>query len=82
VLQVGLLDGGLPVNDDHDKFPVADLASLPAVMTTEEVAAFFRVCPTTITRRARRGSLPAMDGLRVGRFSRDVVIAAMKNNKL
>jgi hypothetical protein len=70
------------VNDDHDKSPVADLASLPAVMTTEEVAAFFRVCPTTITRRARRGSLPAMDGLRVGRFSRDVVIAAMKNNKL
>lgn len=80
------MDGGLPVNDDHDKFPVADLvadlASLPPVMTTEEVAAFFRVCPTTITRRARRGSLPAMDGLRVGRFSRDVVIAAMKNNKL
>jgi hypothetical protein len=70
------------VNDDHDKSLVADLASLPAVMTTEEVAAFFRVCPATITRRARRGSLPAMDGLRVGRFSRDVVISAMKNNKL
>jgi hypothetical protein len=51
-------------------------------MTTEEVASFFRVCPATITRRARRGSLPAIDGLRVGRFSREVVIAAMKNNKL
>jgi hypothetical protein len=70
------------MNDNDDNFPATDWSTLPAVMTTEEVAAFFRVCSATITRRARRGSLPSMDGLRVGRFSREVVIAAMKKNKL
>jgi hypothetical protein len=70
------------MNDNDDNFPPTEWATLPAVMTTEEVAALFRVCSTTITRRARRGSLPSIDGLRVGRFSREVVIAAMKKNKV
>lgn len=59
-----------------------DLANLPPILTTEEVAALFRVCPTTIQRRAREGSLPAIEGLRVGRFTREVVLAALQSGRI
>jgi hypothetical protein len=66
-----------------DPYSFPDLNGLPAVLTTEEVADIFRVCPETIMRRARRGDgLSAISGLRVGRFTRESVILALKKGKL
>ena len=53
--------------------------SLPPVMTTEEVADFFRTCPETIHRMERAGEIQAIAGLRrVKRYRREEVLALLE----
>jgi excisionase family DNA binding protein len=50
-------------------------ASDPEIMTADEVAAYLRIHPRTVTDRARRGEIP---GRRIGnlwRFSRKAITA-------
>jgi excisionase family DNA binding protein len=47
---------------------------LPAFLTIDDLATLLRVSPETIRRRARRGELPSVPGLRVRRFPREEVI--------
>jgi excisionase family DNA binding protein len=52
-----------------------DPSDLPPFLTCEEVATLLRVSPETIRRRARRGELPYVQGLRILRFPRDLVLS-------
>jgi hypothetical protein len=52
---------------------------LPPVLTPREVADFLRMCPETVHRMERAGQLPAIAGLRVKRFRREVVLAFLKD---
>ncbi|WP_157786025.1 helix-turn-helix domain-containing protein [Bradyrhizobium yuanmingense] len=49
---------------------------LPPIMTTEEVADFFRTCTETVHRMERAGEIEAIPGLRrVKRYRREAVLA-------
>jgi hypothetical protein len=51
---------------------------LPPIMTTEEVADFFRTCTETVHRMERAGEIEAIPGLRrVKRYRREVVLALL-----
>jgi hypothetical protein len=68
---------------DQDSNAFTDLTRLPPILTTEEVAGLFRVCPATILRSSRRdGGLVPVAGLRVGRFTRESVLAALAKGSL
>jgi hypothetical protein len=52
--------------------------NLPPIMTTEEVADFFRTCTETIHRMERAGEIETIPGLRrVKRYRREVVLALL-----
>ncbi len=53
--------------------------NLPPIMTTEEVADFFRTCTETIHRMERSGEIEFIPGLRrrVKRYLREVVLALL-----
>lgn len=53
--------------------------NLPPIMTTEEVADFFRTCTETIHRMERSGEIESIPGLRrrVKRYRREVVLALL-----
>lgn len=51
---------------------------LPPIMTTEEVADFFRTCIETVRSMERAGEIEAIPGRRrVTRYSRKVVLALL-----
>jgi hypothetical protein len=53
---------------------------LPPIMTTEEVADFFRTCTETVHRMERAGEIEAIPGLRrVKRYRREVVLALLND---
>jgi hypothetical protein len=47
---------------------------LPPILTPDEVADFLRTCTETVHRMTRTGELPAIPGLRVKRYRREVVL--------
>ncbi|WP_370156626.1 helix-turn-helix domain-containing protein [Bradyrhizobium ottawaense] len=53
--------------------------NLPPIMTTEEVADFFRTSTETIHRMERSGEIESIPGLRrrVKRYRREVVLALL-----
>jgi hypothetical protein len=52
--------------------------TLPPIMTTEEVADFFRTCTETIHRMERAGEIQAIPGLRrVKRYRREAILALL-----
>lgn len=54
---------------------------LPPIMTPHEVADFLRMCPESVHRMERAGELPAIAGLRVKRFRREVVLRLLKDEE-
>jgi hypothetical protein len=53
--------------------------NLPPIMTTEEVADFFRTCTETVHRMERAGEIQAIPGLRrVKRYRRESVLSLLK----
>jgi hypothetical protein len=54
--------------------------NLPPIMTTQEVADFFRTCTETINRMERAGEIQAVPGLRrVKRYRRESVLSLLKD---
>jgi hypothetical protein len=45
------------------------------------MADFLRMCPETVHRMERAGELPAIAGLRVKRFRREVVLRLLKDEE-
>lgn len=55
--------------------------TLPAFLTTDDVANLLRVSQETIRRKARSGELQCVPGLRVYRFPREQVLALLYSNE-
>ena len=55
--------------------------NLPPILTTEEVAEFFRTCTETIHRMERSGEIQAIPGIRrrAKRYRREVVLALLED---
>lgn len=53
--------------------------NLPPIMTTEEVADFFRICTETLNRMERAGEIEAIPGIRkrAKRYRREVVLSLL-----
>jgi hypothetical protein len=57
--------------------------NLPPIMTTEEVADFFRTCTETIHRMERNGEIESISGLRrrVKRYRRESVLSLLEDGE-
>jgi hypothetical protein len=57
--------------------------NLPPIMTTEEVADFFRTCIETIHRMERNGEIESIPGLRrrVKRYRRESVLSLLEDEE-
>ena len=55
--------------------------NLPPIMTTEEVARFFRTCTETVHRMERAGEIQAIPGIRrrAKRYRREAVLALLED---
>ena len=54
-----------------------ETANLPPFLDVNDLATLLRVSPETIRRRARSGELPHVQGLRVLRFPRGLVLSLL-----
>jgi excisionase family DNA binding protein len=55
--------------------------TLPAFLTIDDVATLLRVSQETVRRKARRGELPFVPGLRVYRFPREALLSLLYSNE-